>query len=136
MRSLLARFLTSFLAFAFVMAGLGKLHPSHPMHSQMLAKAPEWRRALGLSALPQITPHTLRVAIGAAEITFGLLLVVNYIAALPLTILMLGAVFTHYTLDGKQFTQESIPAAVLLALLSARLVLGNERPPAVPIKDE
>lgn len=118
------------------MASLSKLHPSHPMHSQMLAKAPEWHRALGLSALSQLTPQNLLIAIGVSELTFGLLLVANYIAALPLAIIMAGAVFTHYTLDGKQFTQESIPAAALLALLSVRLILGNERPLVAPIKDE
>lgn len=117
-----AKLLSFLLAGIFIMAALPKLLPSHPMHQEMLDHAPEWLDALQLSKLG-IDPHTLRISIGSAEIVFALLIIITPAAAFGLATIMLGAILTHYIIDGNKFTQEVIPAAVLSILLVIHIIL-------------
>lgn len=104
------------------MASLGKLVPSHPMHAEMLEKAPDWLAALRLSDLG-IDADTLRIGIGSAELALGLLIIVIPAAGYGLTAIMGGALATHFIMDGNQVTADMIPAAFLSLLLGIHALL-------------
>lgn len=117
-----SKLLTGFLTFAFLMAGSSKLYPGHPMHAEMVEKAPTWLDIFPLSPLG-VTPTTLRIAIGCTEVFFALLLIATPAAAYGLAFVMAGAIYTHYTLDGQRFTPDVIPASVLLVLIGVLVAL-------------
>lgn len=106
---------TYFLTLAFFMAAVSKLAPQHPMYEEMLEKAPSWVKVLQLEAY--MDADLLLVCIGIAELSFALLLPFISVANYALMLMMCGALYTHFRLDGDKFTVEAIPAAFLLTLL-------------------
>lgn len=117
-----AKVLSFFLAFTFIISGTGKLVPWHPMHQEMLDKAPHWLAALRLSAFG-FDADTLRMSIGGAELVFGLLLLLTPAAGYFLAAIMGGAIATHYVLDDNTFTADVIPAVFLSVLLGIHAFL-------------
>lgn len=122
--------LSGLLSLLFLFSAANKLHPAFPMHAKLIHEAPLWLDALHLQSLP-ITPDLLLQAIGAAEAVLGLLLLATPLAAAGLVPIMLGAVYTHYGLDGGELTQDAVPAGVTLGLL---LVLLSMYPLVVSAK--
>lgn len=128
--------LSYFLTFSFTAAGLGKLLPQHPMHAEMVEKAPLWLDVLQMS--PYLNADQLRMAIGASEVALAFLLPFFPPSALGLIVIMSGAVLTHYRLDGNKFTPEVAPAVFLLFLLLVFVALNARKktPPSEPEKDD
>ncbi|CAN8073919.1 unnamed protein product [Agarophyton chilense] len=124
--ALVTRALSSFLTFAFAAAAISKLYPNHPNYEHMSEKAPSWLAALHLQRI--LTADQLQMAIALIELSCALLLPFTKAANYGLILVMLGAIYTHYSIDGA-LTKEAAPASFLLALLCLLLVFRNAQQP-------